>query len=133
MRYGLITAALFLIPSFSHAQFSGNSGGLFEPEIGIVNSGIIHDVQATVSADRKYVTMTYRGQNSQLLALSSFAFQTGSNVGGGLIGGGAGGAAGGAAAAAGGAAGGMNAPVTLSPGAGPRILGQRGLTPIVRN
>ncbi|HYE20502.1 MAG TPA: hypothetical protein VEA69_18790 [Tepidisphaeraceae bacterium] len=128
------TAALFALPSISRAQVAGFGGGsgLFEPEIEIVESGIVLDTQATVSADRKYVTMTFRAQNSQLLSLTSFAFQTGTTMTG-VIGGGAG---------AGGAApdrvepqtsGGVNAPVTLAPGAGPRIMSQRGITPIVRN
>src|SRR5947209_16563767 len=49
----------------------------FEPQIGIVESGVGQDVQAVVSADRKYVTLNMRVQNSQLLALRSFTFQNG--------------------------------------------------------
>ena len=37
------------------------------------------DVQATVSADRKYVTLTLRPQLSTLLALREFTFQNGSS------------------------------------------------------
>ena len=37
------------------------------------------DAQATVSADRKYVTLTMRPQNSALVALRDFTFQNGVN------------------------------------------------------
>ncbi|HSI36388.1 MAG TPA: hypothetical protein VK986_22580, partial [Tepidisphaeraceae bacterium] len=43
-------------------------------------SGVMLDVQATVSADRKYVTMTLRPQLAQLLNLFQFAFQSGSSA-----------------------------------------------------
>src|SRR5215210_5981667 len=93
--------------------FFGGGGGIFDPEISVVESGIVADVQATVSADRKYVTLTSRFQQADLLALREFAFQVG---GGGQVGGaqGAGvgaagaGAAGGAAVAAGNGAGGAD-------------------------
>ena len=48
----------------------------FAPTIGIVQSGVLLDVQATVSADRKYVTLTLRPQLATLLDLSNFTFQT---------------------------------------------------------
>jgi len=57
----------------------------FTPEIGVVQSGTVDDVQATVSADRKYVTLTMRPQLSTLLALRSFTFQQG-NMAGGFVG-----------------------------------------------
>lgn len=47
----------------------------FTPEVSIVNTGIVHDVQAVVSADRKYVTLNMRPANSSLLALREFQFQ----------------------------------------------------------
>lgn len=140
----LLTAfTLFLLPTLASAQATSGFGGssLFEPEIDIVNSGVILDTQATVSADRKYVTMTMRPSNTQLLALRSFTFQSSGPAVGNI---GGGGAAGGAAGGIGGGlsnlpnstqppAGGINAPVRLSPGAGPAIMNQRGITPIVRN
>jgi general secretion pathway protein D len=48
----------------------------FAPTIGIVQSGVLLDVQATVSADRKYVTLTLRPQLATLLDLANFTFQT---------------------------------------------------------
>src|SRR6185437_11967419 len=39
------------------------------------------DAQATVSADRKYVTLNMRPQNSTLLALRAFNFQQGTAFG----------------------------------------------------
>lgn len=68
----------------------GNGAALFEPEVSVVTTGVLNDVQATVSADRKYVTMTMRPTNSQLIALREFSFQTAglpAGVNGGFVGG----------------------------------------------
>lgn len=57
----------------------------FTPQISIVNTGLVNDVQATVSADRKYVTLGMQPQSAALLALREFSFQNGpalGNVGG---------------------------------------------------
>jgi general secretion pathway protein D len=59
----------------------------FDPTIGIVQSGVLLDVQATVSADRKYVTLTLRPILSRLRSLTPFpvtalAVNTGVNGGG---------------------------------------------------
>ena len=142
LSYLVAAAALLILPSVTRAQVSGFGGAsAFEPEIDVVNSGVLLDVQATVSADRKYVTMTMRPQNAQLLALRSFTFQSGGPpVNGAIGGGGAGvGAGGGAVGGTSGQttsstspSGGVNAPVAIAPGAGPRIMGQRGITPIDR-
>ena len=77
--------ALFLFASPVRAQnFLGGNNTAFQPQISIVESGAKLDVQATVSADRKYVTMTLRPQVAQLLALRDFVFQgPGGFVGGG--------------------------------------------------
>jgi hypothetical protein len=56
--------------------FFGNNAA-FDPEISVVESGAKLDVQATVSADRKYVTMTMRPQLANLIALREFTFQNG--------------------------------------------------------
>lgn len=113
--------------AWGQTRYGGTS--LFEPEIDIVNSGVIQDVQATVSHDRKYVTMNMRAQNAQLLALQQFTFQQGSNV-----------------QLPAGTAGGvnpipanpmmnvpraLNAPVRLAPGQGGMLLMRRGITPIL--
>jgi type II secretory pathway component GspD/PulD (secretin) len=44
----------------------------FQPTIQTVNSGVVLNVQATVSADRKYVTMVLQPELSNLLALVPF-------------------------------------------------------------
>ena len=49
----------------------------FTPEISVVNTGVVNDVQATVSHDRKYVTLTMRPSSSALLALRDYQFQQG--------------------------------------------------------
>ena len=81
--YGLFAAVVLSFAGLSQAQvpffFPGQTA--FEPEIGIVQSGAVQDVQAVVSADRKYVTLNMQVQNSQLLALRSFTFQNGPALG----------------------------------------------------
>jgi hypothetical protein len=52
--------------------FLGGGVTAFDPEVGIVESGALLDAQATVSADRKYVTMNIRATNSRLRALVNF-------------------------------------------------------------
>ena len=79
------SAALLLIslssPRQSRAQnvppFFAAGATSFTPEIGVINSGIINDVQAVVSADQKHVTLNMRPSNSRLLALEDFTFQNG--------------------------------------------------------
>ena len=91
----IATAAVvlfFALPAAAQAPFFGG-GGIFDPEISVVQSGVILDAQVVVSADRKYVTLTSRLQNAQLLALREFAFQTGGGAPGGQLGGSAAGAA----------------------------------------
>lgn len=68
----------------------GTQAVAFDPTISTVNSGVMLQVQATVSADRKYVTMTLQPTLQTLLALVNFSFQqagnsTGVTSGGQLI------------------------------------------------
>ena len=109
-----LTIALFATASGALAQnappFFGGGVVANSPTISTVNSGAVFDAQATVSYDRKYVTIGAQAQDSQLIALRDFqvssaiqqGFVGGVNPGGGAAGGGAG---------AGGAGGGMNAPI----------------------
>ena len=53
----------------------------FEPEIGIVNTGVVEDAQVVVSADRKYVTINMQAADTKLLALKEFTFQQGPQLG----------------------------------------------------
>ena len=55
----------------------GTGTGIFDPEIDVVESGVLLDVSATVSADRKYVTLTLRPQLTTLIQLAEFTFQVG--------------------------------------------------------
>jgi hypothetical protein len=55
--------------------FFSAGAAAFEPQIGIVNSGVVQDAQAVVSHDLKYVTLNMQVQNSNLLALQEFTFQ----------------------------------------------------------
>lgn len=52
----------------------------FDPTISIIESGILLDVQGTVSADRKYVTLTLRPTLSRLAAISTFTVQSAAQV-----------------------------------------------------
>jgi hypothetical protein len=72
----------------------GGPPSLFDPEPGVVESGVVLDAQAVVSADRKYVTINARFGQSQLVSLVPFpvngGFVGGFNPGGGGGGGGGG-------------------------------------------
>ena len=97
----------------------------FTPEIDVVSSGVVNDVQATVSYDRKYVTLTMRPQQSQLLNLSRFTFQ--SPQAAGFVGG----VQFNGNLPAAGRFGAVNTPVALAPGRGAALLVQRGMTRIL--
>jgi hypothetical protein len=105
-------------------QFFGAGASIFDPEIGVVQSGVKNDVQATVSADRKYVTLTMRASQAQLLSLNEFTVQVGNGgAAGGFVGGAGGGGGNGGAAAGGGgggAGGGAGGRAQASPRAAPR-------------
>jgi len=126
------SCALFLVLCLPARQaaaqvppFFNGGATIFDPEISVVQSGILEDVTATVSADRKYVTLTTRYQQANLLSLQEFAFQVGNagvpaqpaGGGGAAPGGAAGGAAGGARAgnAAAGATSAAKHPVSARP------------------
>ena len=75
MRPHLIALALLALTSAASAQTVFDGGGTaFDPEIRVLNSGAILDAQVVVSADKKYVTITARPSNTQLLALRTFSF-----------------------------------------------------------
>src|SRR5438477_2467523 len=70
--------------------FFGGGTTAFDPQIGVVNSGVVDDVQAVVSADRKYVTLNMRPTLSTLIELRNFTFQQPGQVNviqGGFVGG----------------------------------------------
>lgn len=75
----LMIAAVIAPAASPAAPFFNRGATAFDPEVSVVNSGIVHDVQATVSPDRKYVTLGVRAANSSLLALREFSFQNGVN------------------------------------------------------
>src|SRR5436190_2577876 len=72
-------AAVCLVSPVRAAPFFQPQGNSFTPQIDVVSSGALLDVQGTVSADRKYVTITARPQLSNLVALRDFTFQNGNN------------------------------------------------------
>ena len=113
--------------------FSNNA--LLQPEIDVVNSGVVTDIQATVSADRKYVTLNMRAQNSQLINLFVFNFQSAGAGGGTTTVQLPSGFVGGVNPVVSGLAGAVpsrpNAPMVVGPGNGGVILLKRGITPLV--
>src|SRR5437899_1527647 len=62
-------------PARGQAFFGGGVVG-FAPQISTVSSGVVLGVRATVSYDRKYVTLDMNIQDSDLLALHQFQVQT---------------------------------------------------------
>ena len=54
----------------------------FDPEIDVVSDGIVLDVEATISADRRYVTMTARPSLAQLTNIRNFVIVGGVTQGG---------------------------------------------------
>jgi len=69
----LVTAVIVLTVRSANAQsFFGGGVVAYDPEISTVSSGVVLDVQPTVSQDLKYVTITTQVQNSSLLALHNF-------------------------------------------------------------
>ncbi len=57
----------------------GQNSQAFDPEIDVIQSGVVLDVSATVSADRKYVTLTLRPQLSRIIQIQSFPVFGGTN------------------------------------------------------
>lgn len=57
---------------------TGVSG--FQPVPSTVESGVVLDVTATVSADRKYVTLTLRPQLANVVDIKQFTFQQGASA-----------------------------------------------------
>ncbi len=60
----------------------GSQSAAFDPEIDVVNDGVLLDVQATVSADRKYVTLTLRPTLADA-EITTFSFMSPVTTGGG--------------------------------------------------
>jgi general secretion pathway protein D len=76
--YVLVTTTRAYVSNLTPVVSTGISA--FAPTISQTQSGVVLDVQATVSADRKYVTLTLRPGLDTLLDLIPFTFQTGASV-----------------------------------------------------
>ena len=64
--------AIFAISSAQAQQFFGGGAIAFAPEISTVQSGAVSSVTATVSADRKYVTIGMRAQEFAVAGFTGF-------------------------------------------------------------
>ena len=122
----IVTFLIFVFPLLARGQAFFTPGVTsYTPEIGVVNTGIVNDLSATVSADRKYVTLGARAQDARLLSIQEFrlnAPQATGFVGGVQLAG---------TAAVSGGFGMVNPPVELAAGRGTMILQQRGMTRII--
>lgn len=88
MRYiqlSFILLVLTVVTNSVHAQnndfFNRGGVGLFEPEIGVVNTGSQIVMAPVVSADRKYVTLGARAQTSRVIRIDNYPFFTGGFAG----------------------------------------------------
>lgn len=69
----------------AQAPFFGGGVAAFDPEIGVINSGVLLDAQATVTADRKNVMLNMRPTASRLQGFQRFPVNA--VVNGGFVGG----------------------------------------------
>jgi hypothetical protein len=77
-----VTLASAALPLLAAGQayfppYYGTTPAMFQPQIDTIESGVNYNVQATVSHDRKYVTLTMQPQLSHVVSLQTFSFQTG--------------------------------------------------------
>jgi hypothetical protein len=68
---GVFVVALTTRPVLAQ-NFFGGGVVAYDPEISTVSSGVVMDVQPTVSYDNKYVTIGMQVQDSRLIALRNF-------------------------------------------------------------
>jgi hypothetical protein len=74
--FGVLVVALLARPSAGQlTPVVGRGATAFDPEISVVNSGVLADAQAVVSHDRRYVTITMGASQSNLIALRPFPVQ----------------------------------------------------------
>lgn len=69
--YVLIATQLSYISDLDPAV--GTDAALFDPEVSVVSSGVVLDVEGTVSADRRYVTLTARPSLARVVRLRQIA------------------------------------------------------------
>jgi hypothetical protein len=83
-------ASLGCLPAMAQQvpPFFGGGIAAYDPEVSVIQSGALMDVRATVSADRKYVTLEMRNTNSNVRSLQPFPVVTGPQgfVGGAQLG-----------------------------------------------
>ncbi len=76
--YVLVATQKAYVSNLTAAVGTGVSS--FTPTVSVVETGVLLDVSATVSADRKYVTLTLRPELSNLLDIENFTFQQGGST-----------------------------------------------------
>lgn len=78
---GLMIGWLAVPASAQLTPVIGRGATAFDPEISVVNSGVVADAQAVVSHDRRYVTITMGASQANLIALRPFPVQATAGVG----------------------------------------------------
>lgn len=70
LRTALIALALTGIAGLALAQGIGVVG--YDPEIGTVQDGVVHDIRPTVSADRRYVQLDVGSAVAIIIRIDNF-------------------------------------------------------------
>ena len=74
MARRITLAALMLL---GVAGLTGGQGAVgYDPEIGTVSDGVVHDVQVTVSADRRYVQLNFFSGMAIIIDIDDFVVVT---------------------------------------------------------
>ena len=69
--------ALAVLMLLGVAGFTGGQGAVgYDPEIGTVSDGVVHDVQVTVSADRRYVQLNFFSGMAIIIDIDDFVVVT---------------------------------------------------------
>ena len=73
MRLSMILAGVLVLAFAADAGSQAITGVVgYDPEIGTVTVGVVHDVRAVVSADRRYVQITVYSGFAELIDITEF-------------------------------------------------------------
>jgi len=77
MRLSVVLAflAVLVFAGQADSQWTGVVG--YDPEIGTVQDGVIHDVRPVVSADRRYVQITVYSGMAEIIDITNFEVVSG--------------------------------------------------------
>jgi len=73
MRLSVILASVMVLAFAADVGSQAITGAVgYDPEIGTVTEGVIHDVRPVVSADRRYVQITVRSGLADVIDITEF-------------------------------------------------------------